>query len=121
MVGSSKVIQSLGNCIRELENIKEMISVLYNAGYIDEKTAEALKDRGILLSEESPSIKEARLVLQQAGRIKNKDAVICCNCNTLIDIYGDEKLEVVDNVVWLFDGCPYCRNNKLEIIPNAKD
>jgi hypothetical protein len=121
MVGNAQVIQSLGKCVRELETVREMIAVLYNAGYIDEKTVEILKDRGILFSEESPAIKEARLVLQQAGSIKNTDAVFCSNCNTIVDIYGDEKLEVVENIVWLFSGCPYCRHNKLEIIPNAKD
>lgn len=121
MVGSSKVIQALGNCIRELETIREMIAVLYNAGYIDEKTAEILKDRGILFSEEGSSVTEARIILQQASAISEKDAVFCSNCNTIIDIYGDEKLEVVDSIVWFFSGCPYCRNNKLEIIPNAKD
>ena len=121
MVESRKLISGIANCIRELESIKEMIEVLHNSDYINDEVADILIDRGILFSEESDAMKEAREVLRESSTIGKNDIIVCPKCNTIVEIYGDERLEVLDDVVWMTDGCPYCKNKKLDLLQNAKD
>lgn len=121
MTSQLELVDSLGDCIRELGEIRETLCVLYNSDVIDESTLQLLVDSGISLDSESPSLKKARQVLRSSSIIPRNSAVICTRCDIALDILGDETVRVIDDFVWMEKGCPYCKNQSLELILDAKD
>ena len=112
------LLDALGKCIREYDHLLETISLLSDANYFSEDVLSIFLERGIKLDgQESKPILYSKNILRQCGKLGPKDCLICEKCNIQVELYGDEKMDVIEEEVWFYDGCPYCGNNNLRSIP----
>lgn len=98
-----------------------MIALLYNAELINDEAYEVIIDNGIFPDEDTARVKNAKCLLRQASVVPVDGAIVCSNCNTALDICGDEQIQIIDESAWMEKGCPYCKNQSLEFIPHARD
>lgn len=111
------LLEALGRCLREHDYVIETFVLLDNANYLNDDILGVLKDRKINLHEDSHAIARTRQTLRAVAKVGEKDRIICEKCDAQVDLYGDEKLEAIGQTVWFYEGCPYCGNKMLKLIP----
>ncbi len=110
------LLELSGKVIKELGRVYDILYLSYNSGYIKEPLLSILNENSVTLSGSSPLYEESKKTLKQFSKVKENDVVICEGCNTVIELWGDEILSVVENKLWMEAGCPYCGNTTLTVL-----